>query len=186
MKIVDAVGEGAPSDALLETLSAYHDGELSRFRRWRFERTLAGSEVLQRELAALELMGHLAREHEGEADAPDLWASIAARLPAENARAARGKEAGGLRERWGLGNLAPYLKPLAATAAAAGAIFALVEGWGIPSAPVEGRGGVVRWMDSGGRNVMVLEDDADTQMTVIWLLDEGVDGAARGGRNGMA
>jgi len=181
MKIVDGASEAPPSEALLETLSAYHDGELSRFGRWRFERRLAGSEILQGELAALELMGSLAREHDAAISAPDLWASIAAQLPTAPSR-----DVGGLRERWGLGNLTSYLKPIAATAAAAGAIFALVEGWGIPSTPAEHRGGVVRWMDSGGRNVMVLEEDADTQMTVIWLLDETADGATRGGRNGMA
>jgi hypothetical protein len=40
---------------------------------------------------------------------------------------------------------------------------------------------VVRWMDSGGRPVMVLEEDAENEVTIIWMLEDAVEGAARGG-----
>jgi hypothetical protein len=42
-------------------------------------------------------------------------------------------------------------------------------------------GGVVRWIDSGGHSVMVLDDDPDS--TIIWVLDGAVEGAATGGRS---
>jgi hypothetical protein len=43
--------------------------------------------------------------------------------------------------------------------------------------------GAVRWMDSGGRSVMVLEEP---DMTVIWMLDDAAEGAARGGSGEVA
>ena len=49
---------------------------------------------------------------------------------------------------------------------------------GVSAAP----GGTVRWVDSGGQSVLVL-DDAEADVTIIWLLDEddAVEGAAQGG-----
>ena len=43
-------------------LHAYHDGELRGFARWRFERRLARSPALQRELRGLSELGRLLRE----------------------------------------------------------------------------------------------------------------------------
>ena len=59
---------------------------------------------------------------------------------------------------------------------------------GNPDRPSPGvaPGGVVRWMDSGGRSVMVQEDDGQTGATVIWLLDGATEGASRGDLHGMA
>ena len=38
--------------------------------------------------------------------------------------------------------------------------------------------GVVRWMDSEGRPVIVLESDRETGVTIIWLLSDVAKGAA--------
>ena len=38
----------------------------------------------------------------------------------------------------------------------------------------------VRWMDSGGRSVLVV-DEPESAVTIIWLLEDAVEGAARGG-----
>ncbi len=46
-------------------------------------------------------------------------------------------------------------------------------------APVAGGG--VRWIDTGERSVMVLDDDPET--TIIWVLDGIVEGAWIGGRS---
>ena len=39
----------------------------------------------------------------------------------------------------------------------------------------------MRWVKSGGRPVMVLEADAESDVTIIWMLDDAVEGAAQGG-----
>ena len=90
--------EAVPSESVRRTLQVYHDGELGRFSRWRFERRLGASEALARELADLELMGSLVREHDAEADSPDLWGAIAARLPAAATAHATHNEPGALME----------------------------------------------------------------------------------------
>ena len=41
-------------------------------------------------------------------------------------------------------------------------------------------GGVVRWIDTGRRSVMLIEDDGKTGATLIWLLDNSIEGASRG------
>lgn len=158
------------------TLQAYHDGELGAWARWRFERRLARSPELRRELAALAELTDLVRESEAAVAAPDLWPEIARRLPgvdAERAEAAWAARRPGLRER--------YLKPVAALvtagALAAALAIALVSGETAPS-------GVVNWVDGGDRNVMVLDGEGD--VTVIWVFDPVVEGASRGGWRGSA
>jgi anti-sigma factor RsiW len=147
-----------------ETLHAYHDGELRGLARWRFERRLARSPALRRELEALALMRELVREDEAAAPAPDLWEGIARRLPAEPAQDRGWAPAGG----W-------WLRPLGAVAVAAAAALVFVLVSGDNAAP-----GVVRWIDSGERNVVVLEGDED--VTIIWVL--GADAAASPGEGG--
>jgi anti-sigma factor RsiW len=142
-----------------KALHAYHDGELRGLARWRFERRLARSPALRRELQALALMRELVREGEATAPAPDLWEGIARRLPAEPGRGRGWVPAAG----W-------WLRPLGAVAVAAAVaalVFVVVSGDN--AAP-----GVVRWIDSGDRNVVVLEGDED--VTIIWVL--GGDAAA--------
>ena len=155
-------------------LHAYHDGELRGFARWRFERRLARSPALQRELQGFSELRALLRERSAEAAGPELWDRIAMRLPAADAR--RGAAAEGATARR-LG----WLRPLGAVAAALVVAAVVVQQW--PKAPVLQRAGVVRWMDSRGRSVMVLEDDKQSEVTIIWLLDGGPPaGAAGGGR----
>ena len=47
-------------------------------------------------------------------------------------------------------------------------------------------GGAVRWVDSGGRPVMVLDEPGESGVTIIWVLDDTVEGAAREVRSGVA
>lgn len=154
-------------------LHAYHDGELSGLARWRFERRLRRDPALRRALASLDGMRRELRALESDAPAPDVWDALALRLPAADARrgeAAARAQVGGRRLVW-------WLAPIGAAAAAA-AVVLVVYGAFWRTAPAEA-GGVVRWIDTGGRSVMVLDDDPDT--TIIWVLDGAVEGAARGG-----
>jgi anti-sigma factor RsiW len=138
-------------------LNAYRDGELSRFARWRFERRLRRSPELQRELAALVRVGDWVRASEAEAPGADVWDAIALRLPAIDARRAES----GVAERPGFGWLA---WPGAFASVALAAVFAYQ--W--LAAPIPNRIGTVRWVDSGPRDVMVLEAAPDT--TIVWVI----------------
>jgi anti-sigma factor RsiW len=158
-------------------LHAYHDGELRGFARWRFQRRVARSPELRRELEALALMRELVREGESRVPTPDLWEGISRRLPpAEGARPARIRD----REaREGRGAPAPLVwlaRPLGAAAAVAVVAVALVFALnsGDNAAP-----GVVRWIDSGDRNVMVLE--GDEEVTIIWVLGDASTPPRQGG-----
>jgi hypothetical protein len=158
-----------------EEIAAYHDGELRGLARWRFEWRLRRSPRLRRELESLHRLGDLVRASEARASEPDLWDRIQQRLPALDARRADEAQPSGL--------LAPWLlRPLGAVAVVTAALLAVYAGVFRGPSP---SGGVVRWMDSGGRPVMVLEGDAETQMTIIWMLDDAAEGAARGGPRDM-
>ena len=165
------MSRGTERDARREALHAYHDGELSAFARWRFERALRRSPELRQELRALEAVGDVLRESHATAPAPDLWPEIAPRLAALDAARAE-REA---LPRW----RSPvwWLKPAGALAAGV-ALSIWVVDWTAPG-PVPGSAGVVRWLDSGGRNVMVLEGSPGT--TIVWPLEASEDGARGGG-----
>ena len=154
-------------------LHAYHDGELRGFARWRFERRLARSPALQRELRGLSELGRLLRERAAAAAGPELWDRIALRLPAADAR--RQAEAPERATPRRLG----WLPPLGAAAAALVVAAVMAQQW--LAAPALEQAGVVRWMDSRGSSVMVLEEDAQNAVTIIWLLDGGPAGEAAGG-----
>ena len=163
------------SDPIGDLLHRYHDGELSGFARWRFEHRLRRSPELRRELEALDRVGEWVRDSHVEAPGPDLWEAIALRLPAADARRAAGeRRRAPARER--LGWLA-WPGVVAATV-----VFGLLlaRGWLEPEA--SSAQGVVRWLDSGGRDVMVLEAAPDT--TIIWVFDAPKKGARRGGGGG--
>ena len=154
-----------------ERLHAYHDGELGGLARWRFERRLRRSKQLRRELAALARVGELTCESEARASEPDLWDRIEPRLPALDARRAEAAQPTRVAPVW-------WLRPVGAAALAAAALLAVYVGWfGSPAPQV----GVVRWMDSEGRPVMVLEADAEADVTIIWLLEDVAEGAAAQG-----
>jgi len=154
-------------------LHAYHDGELSRLARRRFERRLRRAPQLRRELEVLAEIGAQLREIDAEAAAPDAWEQIAPRLRAIDARRAEPASPAPFRARaaW------PWLMRPASALAAAAAVVAVALGLLWPEAAERGR--VVRWIDGGGRSVMVLDDDPDT--TIIWMLDGFAEAASRGG-----
>ncbi len=160
-----------------QALQAYHDGELRGLARWRFERRVRRSPALRRELAALARLGDLVRESEVQGRGPDLWERIEQRLPALDARRAEAEPR--------LGWLAPgsWLRPLGAVAVAAAAVVAVIVGVTGEPAP---QGGVVRWLDAGGRSVMLLEDDEDSGVTIIWMLEDATEGASKGGEHEVA
>lgn len=166
--------EGLPERDELR-LHAYHDGELSGFARWRFERTLRRSPVLQRELESLRSVRQLLHEQDAGTGEVDLWDRIALGLPAADAQRREGSEqdAGVFPAR----GAAWWLKPIGAVAAtAAVAAFFMVP---TPAPITPASGSVVRWIDSGERGVLVLEDDPNS--TIIWVMDDAVDGASMGG-----
>jgi anti-sigma factor RsiW len=183
-------------------LNAYHDGELSGLRRWIFERQLSRSPRLR---ADLEELRRLARWVQGAGVRPpsvDVWDDIALRLPAIDAQSAEQRQSRAEqpqsraehpqrpqrlaghpqrrdeRREWrGMGWLAAYSRPL--TAAAFTAALALALFLGIMEEAAPPTPGIIRWLDTGGRSVMVLEDQGD--VTIVWLLDALEDGSSEGG-----
>ena len=159
-------------DRISGQLHAYYDGELHGLARWRFERRLARDPAVRQELLALEETGGLLREVESEQAAPDLWEAIRLRLPALDAERAELEEAPAS-ERSRLWALSPWVGVGVAAAALALAIG--VE-WGDASVA-----GSVRWIDSRGDPLMVLQDDS--QATIIWVIEgETGDLSGRAGR----
>jgi hypothetical protein len=109
------------------------------------------------------------REAASGATGPDLWPGISARLGALDADLDPAGEAGTAApvRAPALAALRGWLRPLAAGALAAAAAMA----WLVFSAPTEAvNGGVVRWLYTRGRPVMVLDQPDDA--TIIWMLDE--------------
>lgn len=161
------------SEALLH---AYHDGELTGLARWRFERELRRSPALKEELAELSELGEALRDRDAAEPSPDLWGAISARLPAVDARRLEDlieTPSPSFGER-----LTPWLKPIGAVAATAAVALVVVYSGFWRETP-KAAGGVVRWIDSGERSVMVLDDDPNT--TIIWVLDGAAEGAWIGG-----
>ena len=154
-------------------LHAYHDGELRGLRRWRFERRLSRAPELRAELEALKQLAEWTRECEAERPTADLWDSIALRLPALDAQRAESPR------RPGRGFAIAFARPLTAlalTGALALALFLGIIRDDSPPAP-----GVISWLDTGGRSVMVLENPGNA--TIVWLLDPSAEGASvRGSR----
>ena len=159
-----------------EALQAYHDGELGYWARWKVQRRLERSSGLRRELAELEALSGLVLESAPEVVVPDLWTGIARGLSAVDAERAAVEPAAprAVVFEW---LFRPAGALVAAGAAAAALAMLLLSGETVPS-------GVVHWVDSGTRNVMVLDGEGD--VTVIWVFDPVDDGASRGGRRGAA
>ena len=159
-------------------LNAYHDGELSGLGRWIFERRLSHSPRLRAELEELKRMARWVQELGPQPLSVDVWDDIALRLPALDARSdeQRQKRAE-RRERSGTDWLAAYSRPIAAVAVSAALALALFLGIMEGAAPPTP--GTIRWLDTGGRSVMVLEQQAD--VTIVWLLGAPEDGGSEGG-----
>ena len=151
-------------------LAAYHDGELRGLARWRFERRLRRDPGLRRELERLARIRAAVRDAAAGAAGPDLWDRIALRLPAADAARAEAREAVRARRRWLVA--VPLGAAVAATAAGVALYFAPAP------APAESIG-VVRWMRAGRSSVFVREDPGPQGATIIWLLHEPNETAAR-------
>jgi len=173
-------------------LHAYHDGELSGLRRWLFERRLSRSPRLRAELEELKRLAHWVQGVGAQSASVDVWDDIALRLPAIDAEFVEQRQRrDGQRQRpdgqpqrrdewreWrGMDWLAAYSRPLAAAAVTAALALALFLGIMEDAAPPTP--GIIRWLDTGGRSVMVLEDQGDA--TIVWLLDALEDGISEGG-----
>ncbi len=166
-------------------LNAYHDGELSGLRGWIFERRLARSPGLRAELEALKRLSRCVQELGPQPPSVDVWDEVALHLPAidaqfeEQRQGLKGQRQGGAglpawrRMDW----LAAYSRPLAAVAVSVALALALFLGIMEDAAPPTA--GIIRWLDTGGRSVIVLEDQDDA--TIVWLLDALEDGASEGG-----
>ncbi|MDP6978086.1 MAG: hypothetical protein QF570_05715 [Myxococcota bacterium] len=170
-----------PSEEQRLALHAYHDGELSGFARWRFERVLRRSPALQRELAELQKLSAWMEEIDQQASresAPDLWSEIGPALSRVDAEVGppRGLGKSRARDAWSWGPL------IASGAVAAAALLLLVldNGSGIPEDPVATVGtatthGSLRYLKTEGVSYVVSQESDD--VTIIWLMD----GAAGGG-----
>jgi hypothetical protein len=141
-------------------LHAYHDDQLGVVTRWWWRRRIARSPRLSEQLDQLVEVGDWVRE----ADSPptlDLWDAIALRLPAiDAARADAPTDPSGLL-RW-----AGFRPVMAAAATAAVAVVVALVTVGGGSGQ---QAGAVRWLDTGGRSVIVL--DNPEAATIVWLLE---------------
>ena len=155
-------------DRVRQNLEAYFDGELGVLRRAWWTRRIGGALELRNELAAIEARSRALRDHEREAvGARDsLWTEISMGLPAVDARASA------VAIPRARGFFGPPL--VAAAVGMAAAVLWLWQpapgservGSSSVSAPVVGS---LRYLDTGGRPVLVVEDDPG--VTIIWLMD---------------
>ena len=158
-------------------LHAYHDGQLGPVARWWWRRRIARSPGLREQLEQLAEVGNWVRETDSQ-QTPDLWDRIARRLPEiDAARAATTADESGLLPE-SLGRTPGWmarstgLRPImvaSVTAAVAVAVALGTMGDGPGQRP-----GAVRWLDTGGRSVIVL-DNPDAA-TIFWLLESPVEG----------
>jgi anti-sigma factor RsiW len=162
-----------------EALHAYYDGELGYWSRRKMKRRLERSPGLRRELAELEALSGLVLESASDVVVPELWSGIERGLAAADAEKAARESGAPLAAviDWLFRPAGALLAAGAAGAAAVALAMLLFSGETVPS-------GVVHWLDSGTRNVMVLDGEGD--VTVIWVFDPVGDGASRGGRRGAA
>jgi anti-sigma factor RsiW len=141
-------------------LELHHDGELDPPGVSRLERHLAACETCRARSDALAWLGTELRARDSAAPGPDLWASIAARLPELDAIAPHDAPW------WRRLLVRPgLLRPLAATLA-----FATITGVLLlvrTPVPID----IVRSIDAKGRPVMVIP--SSDEATIIWLIDDG-------------
>lgn len=158
-------------------LHAYHDDQLGPVARWWWRSRIARSAALREQLEQIAEVGNWVREADSQ-QTPDLWDRIALRLPEIDAALAEttADEPGLLPE--SLGRTPEWLarwtglRPiLAATATAVVAVAIALGTIGDGSGQ---RPGAVRWLDTGGRSVIVLDNPDDA--TIVWLLDSPEEG----------
>jgi anti-sigma factor RsiW len=148
-------------------LDGYYDGELGSLERWRVQRHLARCGACRHDLASLEAVGGCVRAAVAGQVEPDFWDGIAGRLPAP--RAVERTRAPRRRRAW-----PASLATAAAAAAAAGVLWS-----GVGTSTDAPASGVVRSIYAQERPVMVLEADRSGAPTIIWLMDGGVEPAAK-------
>ena len=144
-----------------QALHAFQDGELPFWRRWRVARRLARDAAAQREVASIAELRALLREQAAALPGPDLWEGVRAQLPtAARPAALDADDALPAEAKW----LPAWL---GAALAAASVAFVMASGMlSGDAAPV----GSLRWLDSKGKPVIVLQDDRDA--TIIWVLEK--------------
>jgi len=165
-----------PSERALQTLQAYHDGELGWWGRWWMERRLQSSPELRRELDELRELGGLLRELDAQeisGPAPELWTEISAGLSQIDREHDRIRETA---ERPRFKSIDFAWRPLAATALAAALVLALTLDFDSPipensagEAPEVVASGALRYLKTDGRPFVVSQDRAG--VTIIWLMD---------------
>lgn len=159
-------------DRVRQRLEAYSDGEFGVARRAWWARRIGRSVELRRELAMIEAASRVLRDHEREKISREdsVWSQVSMGLSAVDARMPTEKGRPG----WGL-----FGPPLAATAVATAALVLWL--WAEPEPEISGSlarslpvAGSLRYLDTGGRSVLVVEDEPG--LTIIWLMDEGGSG----------
>jgi anti-sigma-K factor RskA len=146
-------------------LQAYHDGELGWVARWRVRRQLASRPDARRQLERLSEVGALVRESLDPQPEPDLWGAIRVRLPAAQRQLSLEEAPSG----------ASWWRWAAPSAAAAAAVALL---WTFSAVPADaGQGSSLRWLHTGDRSAVVLQDDRDA--TIIWVLEAPADTSGR-------
>ena len=157
-----------------QELHAFQDGELPLWRRWGVARRVARDAAARRELESIAELRALLREQAASLREPDLWEGVRAQLPLAARPAPLAAD-----DTWPART--PWL-PAWLGAAIAAASVATVMASGLLSgdaAPV----GSLRWLDSKGKPVMVLQDDRDA--TIIWVLQKAQQSSG-GARDGVA
>lgn len=159
-------------------LYRYYDGEMSWLGASWFALRLRRSASLRAALADLE---HLTRSvkraavDETAAEVPELWRGIEASLSEVDTEWATARERPPERARSPRADrLRVFGWPgLSAASAAAVLVAVLVlrfAGEGTPGPTLSAGPGVVRYLDSGGAPVVVIEDD-EHAMTIVWMVD---------------
>ena len=157
---------------LARALHTYADGELGWWGRRRFETRMRRSPELRQQLAMLREIGQAARESEARIVAPGLWEELAGRLRAVDAQfEAAGDPASAGAARW-LNGWRPLGAAALAAASALALVLALRAPGPLPAPALESAGaGVVRFLDTGGLPVLLMQESED--VTIIWLMDTG-------------
>ena len=160
-----------------QELHAYQDGELPLWRRWRISRRLARDRAAQRELASIAELGALLREQAAAEPGPlpDLWEGVRAQL-------ATASRPTGVDVDDSLPARTPWVPAWLGAGLAAASVAAVMASGVLASdaAPVES----VRWLDSKGKPVMVIQDDHDA--TIIWVLQKPKQTTGGGGGDAVA
>jgi anti-sigma factor RsiW len=164
-----------------DRLEALHDGELAGFARWRVARHVAACTQCRTELDELQEVARLVREGERESTPPvDLWASIAARLPALDAELGR-RATSAAPQRSARTGWRTWVGPFPVGVGGLAAASVAVVLW-LRAPDVLVADNVVEELDAMGNPVAVLP--SDDKSTIIWVLDPKPVASAKESRGG--